>query len=280
MKAGQRTVVEFPPTKLNIIASAAFNYNTKDGRRPIPTRERGGPPPGVSISSPDYERLTKAKMRSQLRIALLNENDTIILGAFGCGAFDNPPELISRYYSGIIKEPEFMNKFKRIIFAIYLDSAGINNNYNIFRDTFRTDYAIIEMDIDGGGGGGAAAGPPVVPTTHKPQIDKTYNTIPNSKFYKSSDALDGTIIPSSLQIKIIRNERPGGENPKNGRWLYETLTPSGKKKIAWIDEESIIVPVPVPVPTGMWTCPLCTLINDPVSKCKICGTPYDPKHLI
>ena len=78
-------------------------------------------------------------MRSQLRIALLNENDHIILGAFGCGAFDNPPKLISKYYCDVLQEDEFKMEFKIIIFAIYLHRPGRNDNYEIFLKTFRVN---------------------------------------------------------------------------------------------------------------------------------------------
>ncbi len=251
MKADQKSVVSFTPTKLNIIASAAFNYNTRGRTRHIPTRESGGPPNGVTKRSPKYEELTKAKMRAQLRIALLNGNNTIILGAFGSGAFDNPPELISQYYSNILKEPEFMNKFKRIIFAIYSPNPDRNDNYDIFRDQFIIAYNGLPnfsvIEIDTGGGGAAAApppvvsppvvSPPVVSTTLKPQIGKTYNTIPNPKVYARSYVREGKIIPGSVKIQIIKNDR--GRNPENGRWLYKTHTPRGIK-IAWIDEKSII----------------------------------------
>ena len=65
--------------------------------------------------------LTKNKMRTMLRIGLLNGHDSIVLGAFGCGAFHNPPKHIARLFHEVIDEKEFKDKYKLIAFAILED---------------------------------------------------------------------------------------------------------------------------------------------------------------
>jgi len=62
--------------------------------------------------------ITKNKIRTIFRIALENGNDSLVLGAFGCGAFRNPPVQIARLFHDIINENEFNNRFKKIVFAI------------------------------------------------------------------------------------------------------------------------------------------------------------------
>lgn len=64
---------------------------------------------------------TLNKIRTILRIALLHGHDSIVLSAFGCGAFRNPPHHIARLFHSTLKSPEFLNKFKRITFAIIED---------------------------------------------------------------------------------------------------------------------------------------------------------------
>ncbi len=63
----------------------------------------------------------KNKMRTILRIGLLHGHDALVLGAFGCGAFRNPPSHVARLFREVFDEPEFKNKYRRICFAILED---------------------------------------------------------------------------------------------------------------------------------------------------------------
>lgn len=64
---------------------------------------------------------TKEKIRTILRIALLNEHDSVILSAFGCGAFRNPPNHMAELFREVFEEVEFADKLKWIVFAIIDD---------------------------------------------------------------------------------------------------------------------------------------------------------------
>lgn len=81
--------------------------------------------------------LTKDKMRTILRIGLLNGHDSIVLGAFGCGAFHNPPRHITRLFHEVFEEKEFKNKYRRIAFAILDDhNAPAGGNFAPFKEEF------------------------------------------------------------------------------------------------------------------------------------------------
>ena len=54
----------------------------------------------------------KNKMRTILRIGLLHGHDSLVLGAFGCGAFHTPPSHVARLFFEVFEEPEFKNKYK------------------------------------------------------------------------------------------------------------------------------------------------------------------------
>ena len=64
---------------------------------------------------------TKEKIRTILRIAGKFKHDCLVLGAFGCGAFKNPPHHMAKLFKDVFSEDEFKNHFKLIIFAILDD---------------------------------------------------------------------------------------------------------------------------------------------------------------
>ena len=61
--------------------------------------------------------------------------DAIVLGAFGCGAFKNPPELVAGVFKEVI-ESNFSDVFEKIVFAI---KASSNNNYEVFSSIFNEE---------------------------------------------------------------------------------------------------------------------------------------------
>ena len=77
----------------------------------------------------EEENITLDKIRTIFRIGMDNEHDSIVLSAFGCGAFANPPAHIAKLFHQVIEEPEFKNAFRLIVFAI-LDGyrTGLRHN--------------------------------------------------------------------------------------------------------------------------------------------------------
>jgi uncharacterized protein (TIGR02452 family) len=73
----------------------------------------------------------KEKIRVILRIALENNHDSIVLGAFGCGAFMNSPDHMSLLFDQVLfEEEEFIGSFKHICFAIIDDKRRKMHNPN------------------------------------------------------------------------------------------------------------------------------------------------------
>lgn len=86
---------------------------------------------------PDDVHATKEKIRTLLRIAALHGHMTLILGAFGCGAYGNPPNQMATMFKDALGEQEFKTLFHRVVFAI-VDGAR-TDNYRIFRDILSKD---------------------------------------------------------------------------------------------------------------------------------------------
>lgn len=113
------------PYKVSLVAVAAINN---------PSLEEGR-------MNAVLEEATKNKMRTILRLAYNNGHKTLVLGALGCGAFNNPPEQIADLFKQVLNEDEFKNIFEEIIFAIltrnmYTEDKG---NYSIFKKAFEGD---------------------------------------------------------------------------------------------------------------------------------------------
>lgn len=109
------------PIKCDVITQAAYDLNHAHGS-------------ADQVSDLEFQQGTVDKIRTQLRIAAKNGNDSLVVGAFGCGAFKNPPEFIALMYAEILNEPEFQGVFNEIRFAI----LG-KTNFNVFKETLSTN---------------------------------------------------------------------------------------------------------------------------------------------
>ena len=65
-----------------------------------------------------------------LDIALVNNNDVVILGAFGCGAFENNPSVVAMAAKNVVEK--YIHAFRVIEFAVYC-SPRDSHNYDVFK---------------------------------------------------------------------------------------------------------------------------------------------------
>ncbi len=72
---------------------------------------------------------TREKIRTILRIAGHHGNDSLVLGAFGCGAFCNPPGHVAELFAEVFGEAEFENGFRVVVFAI-LGDHNVGKHHN------------------------------------------------------------------------------------------------------------------------------------------------------
>lgn len=77
-----------------------------------------------------HRKVMKEKIRGIFKIAVLHKHDSIVLGAFGNGAFRNPPREVAEIFREVTKE--FRSYFKKIVFAI-LD-YGPRKNFPVYSE--------------------------------------------------------------------------------------------------------------------------------------------------
>ena len=75
------------------------------------------------------ENIIKNKIRQILDIALENGNDSLVLSAFGCGAYKTPPEEMAKFFADILASEKYQGLFKVIHFAI-LNVPSTNGEHN------------------------------------------------------------------------------------------------------------------------------------------------------
>lgn len=81
---------------------------------------------GPTYAKEETKQLMKRMIYTQLKTGYDCGYETIVLGAFGCGAFQNPAPVVANLYREVI-ETYFDGAFKQIVFAILDARAGPSN---------------------------------------------------------------------------------------------------------------------------------------------------------
>ncbi len=100
------------PIKIDMIAAAALKQPKLDNGKYKNDRDL---------------KLMKNKIDMIFQIAYANQNDSIVLPAFGCNSYRNPPKVVANMFKEIIAL--YRGRFKIIYFAI------LDENFEVFSDT-------------------------------------------------------------------------------------------------------------------------------------------------
>ena len=84
----------------------------------------------VKVSDEKLFELHVKRLRRILDVAVSEGCEAIILGAFGCGAFENDPEVVAQAAETVVKE--YLYAFKAIEFAVYC-SPRDERNFEVFK---------------------------------------------------------------------------------------------------------------------------------------------------
>lgn len=117
--------------KVDVITCAAPNLRPK----PSNAMNGGDGEVAVKLSNRELQNIHEDKLRRILDIALVNNVEVMILGAFGCGAFQNSPLVVATAMHNVIKD--YLREFKAIEFAVYCgprDQMNYNEFVKVMRD--------------------------------------------------------------------------------------------------------------------------------------------------
>ena len=116
--------------QVNVVTCAAPNlravpsntYNSGDGNK------------SVKISDKELQAIHEKRLRRILDVALMNGDEVVILGAFGCGAFMNDPHVVAKAAKAVVEEYKYA--FETIEFAVYC-SPRDERNYEVFKSELK-----------------------------------------------------------------------------------------------------------------------------------------------
>lgn len=114
--------------EVDVITCAAPNLR----ENPSNIYNHGDGDKAVKITDKELLALHEKRLRRILDVAVAEGEEVVILGAFGCGAFMNNPEVVAMAAKNVINE--YLNAFKVIEFAVYC-SPRDNRNYKVFDRT-------------------------------------------------------------------------------------------------------------------------------------------------
>lgn len=90
--------------------------------------------PAPKISNEDLKKVHMKRAEKIFSVAAAKDVDVIIVGAFGCGAFRNPPEVVADAYKEVL--PKYRNCFDTIEFAIFCGKDQAN--YDAFSESLNS----------------------------------------------------------------------------------------------------------------------------------------------
>lgn len=110
---------------VDIITCAAPNLRKLPNNIMNPGNEKSM----AGISQKELEALLKSRIERIFKLAIKENVEVLILGAFGCGAFRNPPELVAKVFAEFTSK--YLNYFDVIEYAVF-HTEREKNNYEAF----------------------------------------------------------------------------------------------------------------------------------------------------
>ena len=112
--------------EVDVISCAAPNLREHPSNR----MNSGDGDRRIELSADELYAIHERRLTRILDIAAANGEEVVILGAFGCGAFRNDPNVVSAAAAAVV--PRYRTRFKVLEFAVFC-RPGDTRNYDAFK---------------------------------------------------------------------------------------------------------------------------------------------------
>ena len=110
-----------PPVPAHVITAAMPDLHSYARRKLKPRSEQ-------------WRQTVTVRVRAVLHAARMEGCSALVLGAFGCGAFGNPPQDVAAVFARCLASAEFRGAFATVVFAIAEFRASDEGNLAAFAD--------------------------------------------------------------------------------------------------------------------------------------------------
>ena len=93
-----------------------------------------------ALPNGDLQRLMEKRIQNIFEVAIDNEVEALILGAFGCGAFNNPPNVVAEAFRKVLLQDRYRNAYDTVVFAVKRTDVicpnieAFERNFSLFPD--------------------------------------------------------------------------------------------------------------------------------------------------
>ncbi len=84
----------------------------------------------------DLQHIFMRRIQNIFEAAIDNEVEVLVLGAFGCGAFNNPPQIVADAFREVLLQTRYRKAFEEVIFAIKKSTNRSSLNFQAFERNF------------------------------------------------------------------------------------------------------------------------------------------------
>ena len=113
---------------VNILTCAAPNLR----ERPSNAMNPFAGDTAAKITLTELEKLLTTRIKRIFETAVVNGNEVLILGAFGCGAFRNPPKIVAKVFNTVMQD--YLCYFDTIEYAVFHTEREVAN-FEAFNST-------------------------------------------------------------------------------------------------------------------------------------------------